>query len=485
MKPYLLLPVVGALSAALTWGALSVGRAAGGKPRVRYVRMTKTASPVAGDEEGGRGWWEEQRFAEYAEKQGWGNLRLKVKTTVGDYLQKYVASAVAGESPDTIQLTPEDIAYWYDHGLLEPLDPYIEKWKAYREGHINKEVLDLCRGVNGEVLCLSAVRHGPAMWGVRRDWLERLGLPVPTTWAQAREVWRAFTFRDPDGNGQDDTYGFCIEMKTARGEHTGSIEPFLFAAGVRWIKVLPGGKVAPAFNVPEAAETLDFIKQCYKEGLFGKDVMYRTDEMGAGTRFFAERRGGMTYGIYPNFYKGVALQYGMFDKTTPIPFLWKDDDFRRKGIYGTTTFLSGPRCILKTCKDKDAAWKFLEYWLSPEALTQAFSKRGNGRERYIGRFGLYQTDTPWMTLRSDVVSEAKVDPWIEELARPLDPYVVPPPSVASWSEITRNLAEVFVDYYLDRYPTAQAALDAAESRFVRILDAYETELAASRKRSDS
>lgn len=42
---------------------------------------------------------------------------------------------------------------------------------------------------------------------VRNDWLEAVGLGVPTTVAELGEVLRAFTFDDPDGNGVQDTYG--------------------------------------------------------------------------------------------------------------------------------------------------------------------------------------------------------------------------------------------------------------------------------------
>ena len=41
----------------------------------------------------------------------------------------------------------------------------------------------------------------------RADWLEKLGLGLPETIDEYGEVLRAFSNGDPDGNGQDDTYG--------------------------------------------------------------------------------------------------------------------------------------------------------------------------------------------------------------------------------------------------------------------------------------
>lgn len=41
----------------------------------------------------------------------------------------------------------------------------------------------------------------------RADWLDKLGLGLPQTIDEYGEVMRAFSHGDPDGNGQDDTYG--------------------------------------------------------------------------------------------------------------------------------------------------------------------------------------------------------------------------------------------------------------------------------------
>ncbi len=46
----------------------------------------------------------------------------------------------------------------------------------------------------------------------RKDWLDKLGLEVPTTPAEFAAVMEAFTTQDPDGNGVDDTYGFALNL---------------------------------------------------------------------------------------------------------------------------------------------------------------------------------------------------------------------------------------------------------------------------------
>lgn len=43
---------------------------------------------------------------------------------------------------------------------------------------------------------------------IRKDWLDKLNLPIPKTIDDFYNVMLAFTFNDPDGNHKDDTYGF-------------------------------------------------------------------------------------------------------------------------------------------------------------------------------------------------------------------------------------------------------------------------------------
>jgi putative aldouronate transport system substrate-binding protein len=43
---------------------------------------------------------------------------------------------------------------------------------------------------------------------IRQDWLDKLGLKIPTNYDEYVNVLKAFTNNDPDGNGKKDTYGF-------------------------------------------------------------------------------------------------------------------------------------------------------------------------------------------------------------------------------------------------------------------------------------
>ncbi|MDF2658868.1 MAG: hypothetical protein K0Q94_1659 [Paenibacillus sp.] len=69
---------------------------------------------------------------------------------------------------------------------------------------------------------------------IRRDWLSRLGLDVPQTYDQYVNVLHAFTYKDPDGNGVNDTYGF-----TTAGAGTG--------ISMDWPEYVKNGLLFPAY----------------------------------------------------------------------------------------------------------------------------------------------------------------------------------------------------------------------------------------------
>ncbi len=51
---------------------------------------------------------------------------------------------------------------------------------------------------------------------IRKDWLDHLGLSIPTTTEDLLSVMQAFTNDDPDGNGLDDTWGTSMTGDTQR-----------------------------------------------------------------------------------------------------------------------------------------------------------------------------------------------------------------------------------------------------------------------------
>lgn len=143
------------------------------------------------------------------------NLEYVIIPPAGDGEAKVNAAAAANDLPDIFQITTSnntdrDALYrFYELGLLAPVDDMFAKMPVRTANYYNNEILLDLVTFDGSVYGLPQPPIIPKREGfvIRQDWLDALGLEAPTTPEELIEVATAFTTQDPDGNGQDDTYG--------------------------------------------------------------------------------------------------------------------------------------------------------------------------------------------------------------------------------------------------------------------------------------
>mgnify|MGYP003373063345 FL=1 len=132
------------------------------------------------------------------------------------YEQKLNAAISADDLPDVFQVSQEQLKTLIDNGMAMDLTEVFEKYATdftmqmmEDDGYV---ALDQCK-VDGRLYALPNVSGNydnvPIMW-VRSDWMKQLGKEVPTTLEELENLALAFSNEDPDGNGQDDTYGIAL-----------------------------------------------------------------------------------------------------------------------------------------------------------------------------------------------------------------------------------------------------------------------------------
>lgn len=94
---------------------------------------------------------------------------------------------------------------------------------------------------------------------IRKDWREKLGLPVPTTQEELAKLATAFATQDPDGNGQADTYGMTVPGSTERGYLGWWASSYLWQDGGSYLKDEGNGKYSAAAS--GAQQGVTWIKQ--------------------------------------------------------------------------------------------------------------------------------------------------------------------------------------------------------------------------------
>ena len=192
---------------------------------------------------------------------------------------KLNAMIAAGEMPEFIQ------AYWgpwhsmsvelVRQGVLIPIDEYVAKYDYLRDYLTDEEWVYLT--YNGQKYGLGQPRpfaNWLTVW-IRQDWLDNLGLAMPTTVDELAAVAKAFTFDDPDGSGRDDTYGFTGMANF--GMMTSFFAPFGAQPGGNSIYIEGDDVVFSAFS-PYAKQALEWWKAQIDAGVVDPDWMVNTVE---------------------------------------------------------------------------------------------------------------------------------------------------------------------------------------------------------------
>ncbi len=151
---------------------------------------------------------------------------------------------------------------------------------------------------------------------VRKDWLDNLGLEVPTTTEEFLEVARAFTFDDPDGNGIDDTYGYGAFVETdanLKGYPGSRLWPIMGAFGVEGLWCFDAPNQGLNIYKPEFYDFMVFLKEMCDEGIIDPNwLSYKKDDFRAAWK---QGRFGMMY--EQNAAYAAEANYAPFDKNFP------------------------------------------------------------------------------------------------------------------------------------------------------------------------
>lgn len=158
---------------------------------------------------------------------------------------------------------------------------------------------------------------------IRKDWLEKVGKEMPTTWEELYEVAKAFTLEDPDGNGVNDTYGLT-------GDGMGNLRFFFASTGHSnryWVKQEDGSWKHGAL-MEDNIEILEWLRKMYKDGYI--DPEYVSTKWEESLQKFVSGQFGMVvrnadaswiWNVLVKYYEAANPGTNPFEKITLIPAL--------------------------------------------------------------------------------------------------------------------------------------------------------------------
>lgn len=215
------------------------------------------------------------------------NLHVEWDVVTGaDAGQKINLVLAAGSDlPDMIVnsgITTEQQFLYGSQGYLAPLEGLIEEHtvdikRVFAEDPLVPRQLT---APDGHIYALSerpVAYHSTLsqkLW-INVEWLERLGLEMPTTTAELRSVLEAFRDQDANGNGDPNDeipYSGLINYWRSRpGAFV--MNAFIYDDGFgdptnSHRMVVNGGIISPAFTTGEWRQGLSFLHGLYRDGLF-------------------------------------------------------------------------------------------------------------------------------------------------------------------------------------------------------------------------
>ncbi len=210
--------------------------------------------------------------------EAYGVKNVTYKLTIvgggGDYETKLNLLIAGGKIPDFFSIIKTNTANQYaDDGVIRPLDDLIKQAPNYTKNLRDIDVETL--KYKGKLYMLPGgyrpeKSNSPNVNGMtaRGDWLDKLNIKTPQTLNEFHNMLVAFTKKDPDGNGKDDTYG----MGGAKSQKI--FEGIFGAYGVVpefWYEV--NGAAVQGYVLPEAKEALKTLQDWYKEGIIDPDFI--------------------------------------------------------------------------------------------------------------------------------------------------------------------------------------------------------------------
>jgi putative aldouronate transport system substrate-binding protein len=230
---------------------------------------------------------------------------------------KVNAAAAANALPDIFYVRRDIWVPLLKTGLIAEVDdlyPQMPNWTKY---YVNADARSYTT-VNGKSYAVPYPGGTqPKNEGVlaRKDWLDKLELKAPATLDEYLNVMKAFTTRDPDGNGKADTYGFGAFLEIGSYEEGlgRRFDSFFGAFGVSGTWNLTKGSAGLNIRKPAYYDALAFIKKLVDEKVIDPNwSSYGKDD------FRANWKQGK-FGIMREQHAAYAAEsnYAPFDKNFP------------------------------------------------------------------------------------------------------------------------------------------------------------------------
>lgn len=218
--------------------------------------------------------------------------------TTPEYETKWNIAIASGDIPDVAMVQQNTYKELVNAGLIEDMTACFEEYALDEYKQLNKDddglTIDFMT-FDGKLLGLPMNGSQPDnvnLMFIRKDWLDKVGKPVPTTVDELVDVAQAFVDAKLGG---EDTYGICVNKNINSGQN--NIAGFLNGYGAyynTWL--LDNGSLVFSTIQPQMKDALLKLQEMYKSGLLSQDFAVKDDGMVGAD--IASGKVGIAYGTF-------------------------------------------------------------------------------------------------------------------------------------------------------------------------------------------
>ncbi|WP_405058104.1 extracellular solute-binding protein [Kribbella sp. NBC_01505] len=358
--------------------------------------------------------WSKNEFTRWMEQQT--GIRIQWRQVAGkgndpETMTKVNAMMAAGDIPDAflgITFTRSQLYLYGAQNLFVDLNPYLERYapnlqlamKDYPETpkllkspdkgvYSFPDINDCyhCRASNGRAL-------------LNTEWLRKVGLAMPKTTDEFREVLTAFKKADLAGGGKTIPFGGYKDAPL----DTFFMNSFLYNAGDPWLAV-NDGKVEANYVKDEWREGLKYLRGLYADGLLAKDIFTANEDQ---IKRYGDNPGGPIMGGARVYYWGTLMTLDLVDPNarwhqyeTMDPLKGPNGvqiapwDYLKVGLEVSTLV------VTRKCKRPDLLVRWADYQLDLEVVLRSYAGPGfrwsaKGDKGINGKQSIYGYDS-WNT----------------------------------------------------------------------------------------
>lgn len=204
------------------------------------------------------------------------NSKLSIQwVSANSYPDKLNVTLASGDIPELIYIPDPFTAVFrgmVQQGAFWDLTDYVQDYPNLMD-KISETAWDLTKMEDGRNYSIPRPRptEGDTYFMFRKDWLDNLGLELPSTTDELYTVLKAFTDNDPDQNGKNDTIGLAANGTNGDklAEPLAQLENTFHNANGEW-KYVNDELVFKSF-LPEERQALEFMQKLYTEKLIPED----------------------------------------------------------------------------------------------------------------------------------------------------------------------------------------------------------------------